>query len=191
VTVPPPLAVEIRYEPVLPTMRYQLLQRMPMGSLMKAEAIYDRPFWRDDGLSGQALLGAGPVCSAFDNTLPSGHPGIYLGFIGGEPARSWTVRPVDERRAAVLSNFASVVGDGALNPTDYFEMDWPSEQWSRGGPVAYAPPGVLLDYRNTIREPVGPIHWAGTETATFWNGYMEGAVRSGERAASEVLQLLN
>jgi monoamine oxidase len=191
VAVPPPLAVEIHYEPGLPTMRYQLLQRMPMGSLMKAEAFYDRPFWRDDGLSGQALFGGGPVRSSFDNTLPSGRPGIYLGFIGGEPARTWTLRPAEEQRAAVLRNFASVVGDRALAPTDLFVMDWPSEQWSRGGPVAYAPPGVLLDYRNTIREPVGPIHWAGTETATFWNGYMEGAVRSGERAASEVLRLLN
>ncbi|MBV9354555.1 MAG: FAD-dependent oxidoreductase, partial [Chloroflexi bacterium] len=72
-------------------------------------------------------------------------------------------------------------------PLDYFEVDWPGEQWSRGGPVGYAPPGVLLDYGSTIRASVGPIHWAGTETSTYWNGYMEGAVRSGERAASEVL----
>jgi monoamine oxidase len=164
---------------------------MPMGSLMKAEAVYERPFWRDDGLSSSSIIGGGPIIGTWDNTPPSGRPGIVMGFIGGEHARSWSLRPAGEGRAAVLGNFASVVGDGALTPMDYFEVDWPGEQWSRGGPVAYAPPGVLLDYRNTIREPVGPIHWAGTETATFWNGYMEGAVRSGERAAGEVLPLLN
>ncbi len=190
VAIPPALAAEIHYEPQLPTMRAQLFQRLPMGSAMKAEAVYDRPFWRYAGLSGQSLIGGGPIRLTFDNTPPSGRPGIFLGFIGGEHARPWSTRPAGDRRAAVLRSFASVVGDQALNPIDYFEVDWPSEQWSRGGPVAYAGPGVLLDYGSTIREPVGPIHWAGTQTATYWNGYMEGAVRSGERAANEALSLL-
>ena len=91
----------------------------------------------------------------------------------------------------MLANFAAILSsDDALSPTEYFEFDWPSEEWSRGGPVGYAGPGVLLDYLATLRAPVGPIHWAGTETATFWNGYMEGAVQAGERAATEVLGAL-
>jgi monoamine oxidase len=190
VATPPALAAAIEYEPKLPTPRAQLYQRWPMGSLMKIEAVYDRPFWRDEGLSGNAVLGGGPIRTTFDNTPPTGSPGVFFGFVGGEYARRWSRIPPDERRAAVLANFASVIGDRALEPVDYFEVDWPSEEWSRGGPVAYAPPGVLLDFGSTIREPVGPIHWAGTETATFWNGYMEGAVRSGERAANEVLASL-
>jgi monoamine oxidase len=190
VAVPPALAATIHYEPKLPTLRAQLFQRWPMGSLMKAEAVYERPFWRDAGLSGQSLIAGEAIRTTFDNTPPSGHPGVLFGFIGGEKARPWSVRPADERKAAVLRDLASVVGDAALSPIDYFEVDWPSEEWSRGGPVAYAGPGVLLDYGSTIRQPVGPIHWAGTETATYWNGYMEGAVRSGERAASEVLSVL-
>lgn len=190
VAVPPALAAAIHYEPKLPTRRAQLFQRLPMGSLMKVQAVYDRPFWREAGLSGQSLIEGGPVRSTFDNTPPSGRPGVLFGFVGGAQARAWPLRTAGDRRAAVLANFAAVVGDGALNPADYFEVDWPGEEWSRGGPVAYAPPGVLLDYGSTIREPVGPIHWAGTETATFWNGYMEGAVRSGERAAREVLGAL-
>ena len=87
----------------------------------------------------------------------------------------------------MLANFAAAFGDEAWNPTQYYEFDWPSEEWSRGGPVGYAGPGVLHDYAATLRAPVGPIHWAGTETATYWNGYMEGAVQAGERAAREVL----
>ncbi len=191
VAIAPALAARIRYEPELPTLRAQLLQRYPMGSLMKVEAVYNQPFWRSAGLSGQSSVSPGPVRSTFDNTPPSGHPGIIIGFVGGSLARTWSLRSDAERRSAVLADFAAVLGsDEALNPTEYFEFDWPSQEWSRGGPVGYAGPGVLHDYATTLRAPVGPIHWAGTETATFWNGYMEGAVQAGERAAMEVINLL-
>jgi monoamine oxidase len=133
----------------------------------------------------------GPVRSTFDNSPPAGHPGVIIGFVGGSRrARHWSLRSEAERRAEVLANFAAILGKEALNPSQYFEFDWPSEEWSRGGPVGYAGPGVLHDYSNTLRMPVGPIHWAGTETATFWNGYMEGAVQSGERVVREVLECL-
>lgn len=191
VAVPPALAAGIRYEPALPTLRAQLFGRWPMGSTIKVEAIYERPFWREEGLSGQSFAGGGPVRITFDNTPPSGAPGVFFGFVGGEQARAWPQRSVAERRAAVLENFAAIIGDRARDPIDYFEVDWPGEVWSRGGPVAYLAPGVLLDYGAAMREPFGPIHWAGTATATYWTGYMEGAVRSGERAADEVLQALD
>jgi monoamine oxidase len=190
VAIPPALAIKIGYRPDLPMPRVQLLQRWPMGSLMKIEAVYDRPFWRDTGISGNAILTGGPVRSTFDNTPPSGRPGVFFGFVGGAYARTWSLRPAAERRTLILNNFAEVIGGGALNPTDYFEVDWNSEEWSRGAPVAFFAPGVLLDYGQSIRAPTGPIHWAGTETATFWCGYMEGAVRSGERAAKEVVDAL-
>jgi monoamine oxidase len=188
--ISPALAAGIQYEPQLTTPRAQLLQRYPMGSLIKVEAVYATPFWRGAGLSGVSVMAPGPVRSTFDNSPQSGHTGILIGFVGGERARAWTLLTADERQAQVLGGFAAAFGDAALSTTDYFEQDWPSEQWSRGGPVGYAGPGVLLDYGSTIREPVGPIHWAGTEASTFWNGYMEGAVRSGERAALEVIQSL-
>ena len=190
VAIAPALAAGIHYQPKLPAPRAQLLQRFPMGSLIKVEAVYDQPFWRLAGLSGQSSLGPGPVRSTFDNTPPSGHPGIIIGFVGGSRARRWSSLTDAERRSAVLANFAAVLGDEALNPTEYFEFIWPDEEWSRGGPVGYAGPGVLHDYAATLRAPVGPIHWAGTETATFWNGYMEGAVQAGERAARELLSCL-
>ena len=186
----PALAARLQYEPKLPTRRAQLLQRYPMGSLMKIEAVYDTPFWRKKGLSGVSSSWPGPVRSTFDNTPLSGHPGVIIGFVGGTHARRWSLRPKAERRAEVLANFADILGKEALNPSEYFAFDWPSEEWSRGGPVGYVGPGVLHDYATTLREPVGPIHWAGTETATFWNGYMEGAVQAGERAAREVIDCL-
>jgi monoamine oxidase len=188
--ISPALAAGIQYKPKLPTQRAQFLQRYPMGSLIKVEAVYSTPFWRAAGFSGVSVMAPGPVRSTFDNSPPSGHSGILIGFVGGARARAWSTLSAADRRAAVLGGFAAAFGDAALNPTEYFEFEWPAKQWSRGGPVGYAGPGVLLDYGTTIREPVGPIHWAGTEASTFWNGYMEGAVRSGERAALEVLQCL-
>lgn len=185
--ISPALAAGIRYQPQLTTPRAQFMQRLPMGTLIKVEAVYDKPFWRDAGLSGVSSMAPGPVRSTFDNSPPGGHPGIIIGFVGGSQARAWTRLPADDRRASVLENLADAFGHEALSPKEYFEFDWASEQWSRGGPVGYAGPGVLLDFGSTIREPVGPIHWAGTEASTFWSGYMEGAVRSGERAAREVL----
>jgi monoamine oxidase len=190
VAVPPPLALGICYDPDLPARRRLLLQNMPMGAILKIQAIYDRPFWREAGLSGISQLEDGPLRETFDNSPPSGSPSLLMGFVSGDQAREWVNQPIDKRREAVLASLAAVVGDGALDPIDYLEKDWPREPWSLGGPVAYMSPGVMLNYGDTIREPVGPIHWAGTETATFWNGYMEGAARSGERAAREVLDAM-
>jgi monoamine oxidase len=188
--ISPALAAGIQYEPKLTTQRAQFLQRYPMGSLIKVEAVYTQPFWRAAGFSGVSVMAPGPVRSTFDNSPQSGHSGILIGFVGGSRGRAWSTLSDADRKAAVLGGFAAAFGDAALSPIDYFEFEWPAQQWSRGGPVGYAGPGVLLDYGTIIREPVGPIHWAGTEASTFWNGYMEGAVRSGERAASEVLLCL-
>lgn len=187
VTAPPAVTAYIDYAPVLPADRAQLLQRFPQGNAIKCEAIYDKPFWRDEGWAGQVTSDAEPVRITFDNSPPDGTPGVLLGFIEGELARTWARRPAAERRAAVLANFATYFGDQASRPLGYVEMDWAAEQWTRGCYVGFTPPGVLLDYGAAIRAPVGRIHWAGAETGTFWNGYMEGALRSGSRAAQEAL----
>jgi monoamine oxidase len=189
VAVPPPLAARIGWEPALPAEHDQLLQRLPMGTLMKVEAVYDQPFWRPD-LTGMSLNLEGPVVTTFDNTPPEGSPGVLMGFVGGHPWREVAHLPVAERRRQVLRNFATVIGDRALQPIEYLEHDWVRDPWSVGGPVAVAGPGTTVDLGSHIREPVGRVHWAGTETSTYWNGYMDGAVRSGERAAAEVVTLL-
>jgi monoamine oxidase len=186
VAAPPAVTAYIDWSPILPARRAQLLQRAPQGSLVKAEAIYRTPFWRGAKLSGQAVADSGLARSTFDNSPPSGTPGVLFGFVGGVEARRWNDSSASARRDAVLRDFAGLFGDAARLPQDYVEKNWSDEEWTRGCPVAYLPPGVLLDYGTAIREPVGRIHWAGTETATYWSGYMEGAVRSGERAAKEV-----
>jgi monoamine oxidase len=191
VAVPPQLAAEIAWQPALPAGQDALLRRMPFGTLMKCEAVYETPFWREEGLCGMAVLRDGaPIRSMFDVTPPEGTPGVLMGFLGGEDWRMWAHVTPDTRRRAVLQCFARAVGERAHGARDYFEMDWVSEPWTRGGPTAIAAPGTLIDFGRHRAVPHGAVHWAGTETAAYWNGYMEGAVRSGVRAAREVLEAL-
>ena len=187
VAIPPTLAGRIDYDPPLPALRDQLTQRMPQGTLMKAEAVYDKPFWRDDGLTGQAVSDTGPVKVTFDNSPPDGSVGVLMGFIGGTAARQHMVKSKADMQAAALGSFATYFGDKAKSPNAFIQQNWVKEVWSRGGPVALVGTGTYLDFGPLLRAPQGKIHWAGTETSTYWNGYMDGAVRSGERAAAEVL----
>jgi monoamine oxidase len=158
-----------------------------MGSYAKVDVVYDRPFWREEGLTGQTVSLNGPVRVTFDSTPDEGSPGVLLGFIGGTDARGWYGLSAEQRRQAVLDNFANYFGEKARSPLEYVENAWAEERFSRGDPVAGLGPGTLLDFGAALRAPVGRIHWAGTETSDYWVGYMDGAVRSGERAAAEVL----
>jgi monoamine oxidase len=190
VAIPPPLAGRLQYSPALPADRDQLTQRFPMGSVMKVIAIYDKPFWRDQGYSGQVVADTPPVQVTFDNTPPSGSPGALMGFVEATSSRQLNTVSKATLKAKVLDNFGTYFGEPARHPIAFFEKRWDNDIWHRGCPVCFTPPGVLLDYGQAIRRPVGRIHWAGTETSTYWNGYMDGAVRSGERAAAEVRKLL-
>ena len=163
---------------------------MPMGTVMKVHAVYPEPFWRAAGLTGQAVADTPPAQATFDNTPPSGRPGILMAFVEAEAARERLGGSHDDLRREVLKNFSDYFGPQAANPTSFHVSDWQEEIWTRGCPVCFTAPGVLLDYGRAIRAPADRIHWAGTETATFWNGYMDGAVRSGQRAAKEVLAAL-
>lgn len=186
VAVPPTLAGRIAYDPPLPARRDQLTQRMPQGTVIKTMAIYERPFWREQGLSGQATSDAGPARVVFDNSPPDGSPGVLLGFLEGRLARQWGARPAAERREAILTGHARLFGARAARPERFVERVWADEEWTRGCYGCLMTPGGWTEYGRALRAPVGPIHWAGAETATVWNGYMDGAVSSGERAAEEV-----
>jgi monoamine oxidase len=187
VAIPPTLAGRIDYEPLLPFERDQLTQRYAQGTLTKVAAVYDRPFWRGAGLTGSAVASGGPVSATFDDSPQDGSRGAVFGFVGGDNARTYNSMSPSSRRRAVLDQFTTFFGAQAQRPRDFFETSWAGEQWTRGCPVGILGPGTLVAYGNRIRPPVGRIHWAGTETSAYWNGYMDGAVRSGERAAGEVL----
>ena len=188
--IPPVLAGRLRYQPAMPALRDQLTQHMPMGTVIKVQCLYPTPFWRDAGFSGQMTNNEGMVSITFDNSPASGTPGVLLGFVEGEAARIWGERDPAERQEAVITYLVDYFGARAAQPFDYLEKYWAAEEYSRGCYSGVMTPGSWTAYGKALREPVGRVHWAGTETATVWNGYMDGAVQSGERAAEEVLAAL-
>jgi monoamine oxidase len=111
---------------------------------------------------------------------------VLLGFVVGAQARRLGTLPTRARHAEVLGAFARLFGPRAAHPVTLIEHNWQTEPWTRGCYAGFMAPGVWSDYGPALRAPVGHIHWAGTETAEVFNGYMDGAVRSGERAAREV-----
>jgi monoamine oxidase len=186
VAVSPVVAARIEFEPALTPPREALSQRMPMGAYMKGIGVYERAWWRDRGLSGLAFADRGPVQFTVDVSPPGGEPGILAGFVTGAPARAMGRLAPGERREAVLSAMAAALAPEAADPVAYRDFNWLEERWSRGGPVGLMGPGTLTTLGPVLREPAGPVHWAGTDTAREWNGYMEGAIEAGERAAAEV-----
>jgi monoamine oxidase len=191
VTAPPALAGRIDCDPIMPPLRDQLTTRAPMGSVIKVHAVYETPWWRDEGLSGRVISDEGPIRVIFDNSPPEGTPGLLMGFIEGGEGRRLSNIPFEDRKRAALACFVKYFGDKAANPIDYIEGNWPAEQWSRGCYGAFFPAGTWLSCGAALRQPVGRIHWAGTETSEVFAGYIDGAVRSGERVAAEVLEVLD
>jgi monoamine oxidase len=186
--VAPTLAARIAYDPPLPGFRDQLTQRMPLGTVAKCMAVYDDPFWRGESLSGQGTSEAGPVRLTFDNSPPDGSPGVLLGFLEGRQARQLGRLPAAERHTAVIDCFTRLFGPRAAKPSGYVERLWADEEWTRGCYGCHMPTGAWTNYGPALREPIGPLHWAGAEYATVWNGYMDGAIRSGEQSAKEALE---
>jgi monoamine oxidase len=187
VAVPVAIAGQIIYEPMLPMDRSFLHQRMPLGAVFKIALVYDEPFWRADGLSGQSFAPGSPANLTIDSCTDTGSPGVLTVITEGPVARQLTKLTEDERRKAVLDAVAERFGDRALSPVDYLEQNWSIERYSGGGMIAHSPPGVLTEFGPALREPCGRIHWAGTESSGAMYGFIDGAVRSGERAATEVM----
>ena len=168
--------------------RQWLADKASMGSSIKFVAVYDRPFWRERGLSGQMVGDGGPVQMVFDGSREN--PASLVGFIMGEQGRQWSARSDDQRRVAVLADLARLFGPEAGAARAYVDKDWNRDPWSRGCPVNSFPPGALTALGPYLRRPSGRVHWAGTETAVAAAGFMDGAVESGQRAAAEVSSAL-
>jgi monoamine oxidase len=187
VAVPPALAARIHYDAPLPAKRDGLFQRMPMGSVIKVHVAYKTPFWRKAGLSGQAASDAHAFNVVFDQTPEDERIGILVGFIDGAHAVEMSAMGDNARRQSVIAALVDYFGPQASEPIDYNDQDWTAEEWSRGCYVGHMAPGTMTLFGDVIREPAGRIHWAGTETATEWAGYMDGALQSGIRAAAEIV----
>lgn len=188
VALPPPWAGRITFEPTLPAARDQVQQRMSMGTCAKIMVAYGRPFWRDRGLAGLGIGNQPWIELCADCSDPHRSQGILAGFIVGDRYQRWARLKSAARRDAVLADLAAYFGAEALIPESYDEADWPHEPWVGGAFSAYMPPGVWTSYGAALTQPVGRIHWAGTEIAARWPGFFDGAVRSGEAAATEVLR---
>jgi monoamine oxidase len=192
VTGTPTAQARIRFDPLLPSPRRRWLARSPMGDVAKVHLLYDRPWWRDAGLSGQLTSYDGsPVGYTFDNSPADGSAGVLLCFVYGDDYRRWSPLAGADRRRAVVETVAGAFGDEARRPLAYLETRWPEETWAEGGYAAVPTPGTWAEHGATgWRAPIGPVHWAGTETASVWHGYIDGAIRSGERAGGEVVAAL-
>lgn len=166
--------------------REQLAQRMPMGSVIKCLVAYRTPFWRHAGLNGEFVGDRAVLSPVFDASPADGSHGALVGFIDGPNARLWSAAGADARRAAVIASLVAAYGPDAAEPIDYVDHDWITDPWSRGCYVGLPTPGTLSRLGPALATPLGRIHWAGTETAARWCGYIEGALLSGERASAEV-----
>jgi monoamine oxidase len=175
----------IAFTPGLPPMRRGLVEAWKGDLAIKVNVVYDEPFWRKDGLSGLGLTDRPPIGVTFDNSPPDGSRGVLLAFL----TEDGVPKDPDLRRAAVLEGLSMLFGKRAKTPVTYLENDWSRDGWTTGC-VSPVPRNVLTRFGPALRTPVGRIHWAGTETSEVWCGYMDGAVRSGERVAAEVLTAL-
>ena len=187
VAISPMLATRIDFSPPLPSIRDGLGQRMPHGSVIKFQAIYQSPFWRAAGLSGISFSTSGAVSFTTDNSPADGARGVIVGFIEGSEARRLGAAPAATRQAAAVASLVRAFGHEAARMQRFIEMDWSAEPWTRGCYSGHLAPGAWTSFGPALREPCGAIHWAGTETATWMSGYIDGAIESGERAAAEIL----
>jgi monoamine oxidase len=186
IALPPLLAGRLRYDPPLPPQREQLTQRMPMGHVIKVNVVYETPFWRDAGLSGQANSDRRRTGTVYDNSPPCGRPGVLVAFLEGAHADAAAQLGERARQRLVLADLAAYFGPRAQDPIAHIERDWSREEFTRGCYGAFATPHALTRFGAALREPVGSLRWAGTETATAWAGYIDGAVEAGMRAAGEL-----
>lgn len=188
VAIAPPLAAQLTFTPPLPDEQLTTMAALRLGAYTKFIAQYDRPWWREQGLSGLALCTAGPIQMVVDDTDDPAGRGTLAAFVTGPAARDLGRMTDDDRQTELLNKLAELLGDRATEPTAVFEQTWSQQPWIHGAPVAFAPPAVLSESAGLPSQPHGRIHWAGTDLAREHHGYMDGAIESGQRAAAEVVR---
>jgi monoamine oxidase len=188
VAIPPALAGRLVYDPPLPAARDQLTQRVPAGAVVKVLLVYPTPWWRELGRRGFVYSPDEMVTMMFDGTPSAGEPGVIVGFMEGANGIEAGRLTRDQRRTLVTEQVERALGGEDQRSSGYVDCDWAAEEWTRGCYGSHFPPGVWTQFGPALRDPIGRIHWAGTETAEHWMGYVDGAIESGIRAAVEVLE---
>jgi monoamine oxidase len=195
VCIPPQKITSIEYDPILPADLHRAFSSLLTGNAMKVQAVYEKPFWREEGFSGSGLSFNGTPTFTYDNSGPSGAPGVLLGFLTASHATKWNQCSLQERKKAVLQTWSSVFGPEAMRPLEYVEHDWMQEPSIRGGHGCHFPPGLWKELGSAFGKNQMPcfqnVIWAASDLAKDWNGYLEGALLAGEQAALEVLEILS
>lgn len=194
VSVPTPLYKEITFSPPLPEAKAQLSKAAKLGYQVKVMLLYASPWWRAHGLCGLLQSFEGPVCVTRDSSVEEKKQYSLTCFVSGKLGIDLLTGPQKTRFDAVLEQIKRVygpfVGGAVPEPIAITEHEWSKDQWAQGCPSPALPPGVMTDFGHALRTSHGKVHFVGTETAFEWKGYMDGAVRSGERGAKEVIQIL-
>lgn len=190
VAMPPSQAGRIAFSPELPADRQALQQGMAMGRCAKVLIAYASPWWRQQGLSGIAIGDRPTLELCADSSDPRNQAGVLAAFVVGERHDTWSGLDAAGRRQAVLDDLVAYFGPQAATPLAYREQDWTREPFVGGAYAAWMPPGLWSQAGEALRRPHGRVHWAGTEAATRWAGFYEGALRSGEEAATSLLRQL-
>jgi len=188
IAIPPVLISDIDFTPSLPMYKSQLIQKLSMGIVGKVLGVYEKPFWREKGYSGQVVTDEhAPFQTLFDSSPADSSYGVLLAFCIADRARDFFSNDQESRKKIALESFTRYFGETASKPVHYIDHCWADEAWSKGCYAAIYPTGAWTNFGNTLAAPTGRIHWAGTETSEVWYGYIEGAVIAGERAANEAL----
>ncbi|MEI3848394.1 MULTISPECIES: NAD(P)/FAD-dependent oxidoreductase [unclassified Microbacterium] len=178
----------IEFQPALPRLKQQMHQHISMGFVIKVHAVYDRPFWRDQGLSGTAFSPYEISHEAYDNTNHGDERGTLVGFVSDRNADDLFRVPAEERRERILESLSHYYGPEAKTPLVYFESDWGAEEWTRGAYAASFDLGGLARYGADLRTPVGPIHFACSDMAGAGYQHVDGAIRMGRLVAGSIVE---
>ena len=191
VAMAPADTMRIEFLPGLPKPRLDLATgwaRLPRLPLVKAAVLYDEPFWRARGLNGAMQSDRSPIQLVFDNSPEDASMGVLSCFLSIVECPHLADRSA--REEGLKRELVRYFGERALDATGYVEKDWSTDPWSTGC-ITPLTTGLLTAGGEHLRKPSGRIHWAGTESAKVWCGYMDGAISAGARAANEVIAALS
>ena len=191
VAVPPQQRLGIRFEPALPPAHNALLQRSAMGAMTKILAVYERAFWRDEGLNGLGISDLHALELTADSSPPEGSPGILAGFASGERAARLMAMDAAQQQTLIRHELTTLWGPQAANPVELLVQPWTAEPWIGGAFTSFPAPGAWTSHGALAAGEhggPGPAHqgrvvWAGTEASPRWPGYFEGALEAAELAA--------